>query len=75
MVRGSNLRRGKTFFFSPKRPDRVPSLFSSEVKRLGREINHSLLSVADVKNEWSYTFMALGVKPYLFSNLHTMEAV
>jgi hypothetical protein len=27
----------------------------SEIKRPGREVYHQLLSIADVKNEWSYT--------------------
>jgi hypothetical protein len=33
----------------------VPLVISPEVKRPGREIDHSIISSVDVKNEWSYT--------------------
>jgi hypothetical protein len=33
----------------------VPGALSLEVKWPGREADHSLLSSAEVKNEWSYT--------------------
>jgi hypothetical protein len=62
---GSSPGRGKRFFFSPKRPDRLwgpPSpLFNGYrgsfpgLQRPGREVNHSPPSSAEVKNEWSHT--------------------
>jgi hypothetical protein len=61
----SNLVRGNRFFSSPKRPDRLWSSlrlpfnghrFSfPEVKRPGREFNHSPQSIAEAKNDWSFT--------------------
>jgi len=60
-----NIDRGKKFFSSPKRPDRLWSplrlpfnghRFSfPEAKRPGREINHSPLPSAEARDEWSYT--------------------
>jgi hypothetical protein len=41
----------------------VPEAPSSEIKRPRREVNHSPLPSAVVKNEWSYTV----IPPYLFS--------
>jgi hypothetical protein len=62
MIRGSNPSRGKRFFFSPRCPDRPPSLLFNGywgslpgVKRPRREVYHLPLSSAKVKNEWSST--------------------
>ena len=53
----------RDFFFSktsiptlgPTHPIEWSSRFFPEVKRSGREVNHSPLSSAEVKNEWSCT--------------------
>jgi hypothetical protein len=39
----------------------VPGALSPEVKRPGREADHSPLSSADIKNSWSYTSTSLYV--------------
>jgi len=64
-VRGLNPGRGKNFFSSPNRPERLQvSLglhFSGYwgsflgVKWPGHKFNHSHGSSAEIKNEWSYT--------------------
>ena len=64
-VHDSNLIMDKIYSSAPKRPNGLcgtPSLLFSrypgsflEVKRSGREVNHSPPSSADVKNEWSCT--------------------
>jgi hypothetical protein len=64
-VQGSNPDMSKRFFSSPKCPDwlwGLPSLLFNEywgsllgVKWPGCKVNHSPLSSAKVKNEWSYT--------------------
>ena len=67
---GSILSRSKKFFSYLKVTDRLwgpPSLlfkgyFLGGVKRPGREADHSPLSSAEFKNEWSYTSTA----PYAF---------
>jgi hypothetical protein len=59
---GINPGRAK-YFSSPKRPDRVgthPALYSigTEVVvgwRLGREVDNSPATSAEIKNDWSYT--------------------
>jgi hypothetical protein len=63
---GFESRRGKTFFCSPKRPDRLWGPLTLPVnkyrylppprggaKRPGHEVHHSTLSSAEVENEWS----------------------
>ena len=61
---GSESRKRHKIFVFPKVSDRlrahppvqwIPEAPSSEMKRPRREINHSPLSSALVKNEWSYT--------------------
>jgi hypothetical protein len=61
----SNPGRGKRFLFSAKRPDMLlgpPSppcngywAILPGVNRLGHEVDHSLPSSAEVRNEWSCT--------------------
>jgi hypothetical protein len=54
---------GSGVFSSPRRPDRLwgppiqwlPGIISSEVKRLGREADHSSPASAEVKKMWIYT--------------------
>ena len=56
------IRTFPLFFSSPKRPDRLrdrPTLLFNKHRRVnprGREADHSSLSSAEVKNQWSYTF-------------------
>ena len=68
MVWGSNPGRGMRYFSSPKRSDRLwaplthqfnggTGIFLSAVTGVGREIDHSPQSSAEVKNEWSYTIL------------------
>jgi len=62
---GFESRKKQEIFLSTKIPNRLyglPSLLSSryrvlslDEKQSGREINHSLSSNAEVKNEWSFT--------------------
>jgi hypothetical protein len=40
---------------STQHPIEWSSRFFPEIKRSGREVNHSPLSSAEFKNEWSYT--------------------
>jgi hypothetical protein len=64
-IRGSNPGRGKRFFSSPKRRDRLWAPLSLLLKgyrspfpwvqRSRREVTHSPPSSAPVKNRWSYT--------------------
>jgi hypothetical protein len=58
--------RGKTFLLSTSSrpvlgPTQLPIQWVPEVKRLGRESNHSPPSSADVKNTWIYTSTPLYV--------------
>jgi hypothetical protein len=65
-VRGSNLGRGKRFFSSLKRPDRLwgqPTLLFNgyygsfpRAKRPARELDHLPACSADIKHEWRHTF-------------------
>jgi hypothetical protein len=70
MVLGSIPGIEKRVFCSPKRLDQLCGLTPSLVfivfpgcfpglKRLGREVGHSPLSSAEVKNEWRDTFTPL----------------
>ena len=64
-IQGSNPSKDKWFFCSPECPYRLwgplSFLFSGYqvlcggIKRLSREVNHSLPSSAEVKNKWGYT--------------------
>jgi hypothetical protein len=66
MIAGSSTERGRAFFSSPPRPDRLwgpPSLLSNVYQEIfswgqsgrGREADHSPPSSAEAKSAWSYT--------------------
>jgi hypothetical protein len=78
--RDSISRRGeKGFFSSTLHPNRLPDppillsigcmgLFSSEVKRPGREADHSPPSSVEAKNAWNYT----STPPYVFMTWYSI---
>jgi hypothetical protein len=89
MVQGSNASRDKKVFSSPKCPDQLccPSHpFSDQycvsclgVEQPGYEVNHSSLSIAEVKNGWStiplpslYTLMAWTGINFTFFTLYVV---
>ena len=62
-VRVSNTDGGKRLFLKSSGLALGPTEYFTEltrgVKQTGREVNHSPPSVADVKNDWNYTFTIL----------------
>jgi hypothetical protein len=57
---------GSRIFSSSRRRDRLwgpPNLLSKEVKRLGREADHSPPTSAEFKKTWIYT----STPPYIFT--------
>jgi hypothetical protein len=70
---GSIRGRSKEFFSSPPRPERLwlPAVLSAEVKRWGREANHSTPCSAEVKNTCSYT----STPSYVFIELYLVTYV
>ena len=71
-IEGSIPSRIERSFSSPKHPDQLwiqPSLLSNdymgsflEVKQPEHEIDHSLPTIAEIKNEWNY----IPIAPYAF---------